>query len=133
MIGVIETISLLKNICFLNGATNEKITEAEKELGVRFSEEYKQYTAQFGAVAIDGSEYTGVVDDPNLSVVKTTKAARLVTPQASKQWYVIKDLHIDCVIIWQDVDGKIYQTIPYKEPLQISNSMAEYIADTTIE
>lgn len=127
MSDIIDIISSAKNVLSLKGANIQEVKKAQEKLDLVFSIEYAKYTMQYGAVCINNREYTGVVENPDLSVVYNTYSARTITPQAHDDWYVISDLHIDGIIIWQDIDGLIYQTQPGCKPVLICKSMAEYI------
>ena len=41
---IISTIEKLENLRYLEPATNEQIDIAQKQLGLHFSEEFRQYT-----------------------------------------------------------------------------------------
>lgn len=130
---IFDVIKNAKNTDKLQGATAQEIHLAEEALSLKFSEEYKKYTAEFGAVSIGASEYTGVVQDADLNVVTVTNAARSMTPQAPVQWYVVKDLHVDGIVVWQDENGMIYKTAPNREPVKLAESLAAYISITAQE
>jgi len=126
-LAILDTLNQLSDVLKLQGVSTKQIEQAEKRLGLHFSEEYKAYTSAFGAIAVNGSEYTGVVSDPNLDVVRSTLEGREVTPQAQMDWYVVKDPHFCDILIWQDYNGFIYQTSPESQTAKICNSLEEYI------
>lgn len=41
--------------------------------------------------------------------------------------YVVENVGIDGIIVWQDETGKIYESSPNHEAKQITGSLAEYI------
>ena len=122
-----EIIKSAQKVLTLSGASEESVASAEASLGLSFSKEFRDYTLSYGAICIDGTELTGVVDDPDLDVVRTTISARNITPQASPDWYVVRDPHIDGIIIWQNKEGAIYQTAPGTAPKEIYDSLATYL------
>ena len=44
-------------------------------------------------------------------------------------WYVVEEANIDGIVIWQDSDGTVYQTMPNSECKAIANSLMEYISE----
>ena len=44
--------------------------------------------------------------------------------------YVIENLNIEGVVIWQDSKGTIYQSRPNHEPKKINKSLAEYVEES---
>lgn len=44
-------------------------------------------------------------------------------------YYVVEQANIDGIVIWQASDGKVYQTNPKLKPLQIAESLSEYILE----
>lgn len=109
-------------------ATSEDIYFSEKELSLMFSEEYNQYLMEFGFATYEGHELTGICKSKRLNVVDVTKANRELFNDIPDDWYVIEEAHIDGIVIWQSTDGKIYQTMPGREPIMIAESLAEYIS-----
>lgn len=109
------------------GATEEEIIEAETMLSVSFSKEYKQYLSAVGFAIYDGHELTGICKAKRLNVVDATMLEREITPSVPSNWYVIEQLNIEGIVIWQSETGKIYQTAPKKRTKRICNSLAEYI------
>lgn len=124
---LVEMIKSLPNLLSLKPATADQIKDAEAQLGVNFAGDYKEYLANFGAVIADGMELSGIAKSEHRNVVSLTKRARGLTPKIAPAMYVIEDLCIDGIIIWQDSDGLIFQTSPNTEPKQIATSLADYI------
>ncbi len=52
---------------------------------------------------------------------------REYTENIPSDWYVIEQLNIDAIVIWQSSSGEIYQTSPNTEPEKICESLADYI------
>ncbi len=131
MIGIIDSIRKQKGLLSIGTVDSKDIQKAETELAVSFAPEYKEYTSTFGAVSFGGTEYTGVVQADHLNVVAVTKAARKIAPEAHQDWYVVLDPHFDGIVIWQDKEGKIYQTEPNKEPIKIAENLETYMRSTS--
>lgn len=108
-------------------ATDDQITDAESQLGVSFAIDYRAYIKAFGAAAFEGHELTGISKTPRLNVVNVTFEERATTPDIPLDWYVIEQLHIDNVSIWQASTGEIYQLIPGNKPSLMCNSLLSYI------
>ena len=109
------------------GASNAAITEAETELSVLFDKEYKDYLSSVGFAIYDGHELTGICKAKRLNVVDVTIRNRAIFNDVPDDWYVIEEAHIDGIVIWQDADGKVYQTAPGADSLKIADSLVDYI------
>lgn len=124
---LIEAMKEKKNYHGLNGVSNQEIDLAQVKLGVSFSDDYKDYTASVGIASFDGHELTGVCSSPRLDVVKATEKCRKLIPGIKPTWYVLEELNIDQITIWQDTDGAIYRVSPHAEPVKIAQGIGEYI------
>lgn len=108
--------------------TNEnEIKQAESELGLRFADDYRNYIKQFGCMVIGSREFTGISLQENYNVVSTTKAQRNYNKNIPENSYVIEQLNIDGIIIWQSSNGEVFQTSPNTAPMKIADSLVEYI------
>ena len=116
--------NLLKNA---KGASNEEISMLEKKMGLTFADDYRQFLLKIGACIFNGHEIAGISGFPDLNVETVTSKARLQAPAIPSDLYAIENAHIDGIIIWQDEKGVIYQTAPHREPVQICNSLEDYI------
>lgn len=115
------------NIIFGKGASLEEIETAEGILKTEFSCDYREYLRKYGAVVFDGHELTGISKARHLDVVSVTSGQRkYYTAEDTKDMYVIENLDIDGVIIWQSTDGTIYETQGNKRN-KIYDSFAEYL------
>lgn len=125
---IIDIINEKEVISAPKGVTYKEINNAESELSLSFSEEYKRYVSIKGFIIYDGHELTGICDSKRLNVVDVTKTEKAITPTIPNDWYVVEQLNIDGIVIWQSTAGEVYQTAPNKEPIKICNSLAEYIS-----
>ena len=126
-------INVLKNsddLDTLKGASADQITEAEIQLNVFFSDEYREYLEMFGIASANGHEFTGICNSPRLNVVEVTCAARKHMPSVPKGFYVVERTGIDGIIIWQDVSGTVLMTQPQKPASVLYRSLAEYFCNT---
>lgn len=128
MKSIIEELKNKRDFYSEKGATAEQIESAEKELKLKFAEDYKEYLLQFGTVSCGGHELTGFSADASLDVVHVTIENIKCNPNIKKSFYVIEETHIDGIVIWQSESGEIYSAEYKDEPQRIYGSLAEYIA-----
>lgn len=128
MKSIVETIKSLPNMISFKPATNGEIMNAEIELRVSFAEEYKSYLSTFGAVIAEGIELTGIAKAKHRDVILVTKQEWDMNENVPHIMYVIENTGIDGIIIWQSSEGKIYRSTTGSQPVQIAESMNEYIA-----
>lgn len=107
-------------------ASNDEIENAEIALSLKFSDDYKAYTKQFGAVSFEGHEFTGVVKSKRLDVVENTLSKRKLFPNLPSNYYVIENLGIDDITIFQNEVGSIYLYSKGGDNKKIANSLVEY-------
>ncbi len=110
-----------------NAGTEDDVAKAEEALKLSFSAEYKRYLLKYGFAIYEGHELTGICKAKRLNVVDVTFAERSITTDVPCNWYVVEQLNIDSIVIWQSSTGEIYQTSPNAKPRKICNSLAEYI------
>lgn len=110
-----------------NGRTTKQIEFAENELGVKFASDFYEYLEAIGLASYAGHELTGLIEDARLDVVSVTKEYRKLYGADTVSWYVIEDVGIDGIVIWQSCDGDIYKTSFQSKPEKIADSLIEYI------
>jgi hypothetical protein len=110
-----------------SGATEEEISKAESDLTLTFSNEYKNYLSCFGFALFEGHEFTGICKAKRLNVVDVTKLEQEINQNVPNDWYVVEQLNIDGVTIWQSTTGEIYQSAPNTVPIKIFDSFMEYV------
>jgi len=125
---IIEVINSLPELLPLKAATTMQITDAELQLRVSFSDEYKEYLSTFGAIMADGIELSGIAKSEHRNVVVLTKKEWELNPKVPHNMYVVENTCVDGIIVWQDTAGRVFQTKPGIEPQQIADSLAEYIS-----
>ena len=126
---IIETINSLPEITHISPATVEQIKDAEQQLNLRFSDEYKEYLSTFGAVLADGIEISGIAKSKHWNVISLTQQERELNNNVGRNMYVIENAAIDGIIIWQDENGLIYLTQYDSKPKQIATSLVDYITN----
>lgn len=127
MKNIVNVVKSLPKLLALKPATNIQITDAEIQLRLGFSDEYKEYLLNFGAIMAEGIELTGIAKSEHRNVVAQTKKEWSLNPKVLHNMYVIENTCIDGIIIWQDQNGTIYQTSPNSEPKKIADSLCAYL------
>lgn len=127
MKSIVETIQSLPSMISFKPAANGEIINAQIELRVSFAEEYKSYLSTFGAIVAEGIELTGIAKAKHRDVVLVTKQEWDMNGNVPHTMYVIENTGVDGIIIWQSSEGKIYRTTANSQPVQIAESMTEYI------
>lgn len=127
MTDIIKYLKKQNDFYYLSRVDDYFIKQAEEKLSLLFSKEYSIVVKEFGTVSVNCHELTGICKDNRLNVVDVTLKERERNPDISKDWYVIEQLHIDGIVIWQSSTGEIYQTLPGAKPEKICDSLAEYI------
>jgi hypothetical protein len=131
MTTIVDTIQAIPNLLPLKAASTTEITDAELQLRISFSNEYKEYLSTFGAIMAEGIELTGIAKSEHRYVVSVTKQEWELNTNVPHTMYVVESAGIDGVIIWQDTNGVIYQTSPSTTPKQIAQSLNDYLVAKT--
>ncbi len=126
---IIDVVKNLSELLATGAADSISIDDAEKELELKFAAEYKEYLAEFGSVLADDVEITGIAKSKNRNVVVVTKREWELNPQVEHNLYVVENLAVDGIIIWQDESGKVYESSPNKKTQKVADSLAEYLTD----
>lgn len=124
---IIDIVNSLPELLSTGAADGEAIKSAEKELNLKFASEYKEYLGEFGSVLADDIEITGIAKSKNRNVVAVTLREWELNPQVEHNLYVVENLGIDGIIIWQDESGRVYESTPNNKPKKIADSLADYI------
>ena len=117
----------------LGPASKKEIRDAEKELGVTFSDEYKSILSYHGILSIrSGSSHDmiGIVPgkpESNYNTVKATKWERDNDPKAPKDAYVVENTGYDGLTIWQKTNGTVYQRFPNEPLRKAAGSLTEWL------
>ena len=127
MIDFTAYLKSIPSLMHLTPASKEDISNAENKLGVVFSNEYKDYLLTFGVATFDCHEFTGICQSPRLNVVDVSLDERQLCEHSCDSMYVVEQLNIDGVVIWQTRDGSIYQTISGSTPIKIASCLIEYL------
>ncbi|MCL2603159.1 MAG: SMI1/KNR4 family protein [Defluviitaleaceae bacterium] len=127
MTSIIETLKNFSDLLSLSAVQESEITNAETKLSLKFAPEYREYISEFGAVAGNGHELTGILKSERLNVINATMKEWGLNPLAPRNLYVVENPAIDGIIIWQNADGEIFQSSPNSAPRVIASSLANYL------
>lgn len=86
----------------------KKIIKAEEELNLVFAEDYKKYLRNFDFVQSDIIAISGRADGEKCNVIALTKKLKQIYKNISDDFYVIEDVGVDGLVIWQDSLEFIY-------------------------
>lgn len=131
---IIKIIESLENLCEPHPANIEQVEEAQRILGVKFADDYTQLLLKHGPLVAKGIELLGIADPKfeYINVVPNTLREYEYDKTAPKNMYVIEDIGIDGLLIWQDQTGAVYGKMRFDTELEkLSNSLAEYIIEAT--
>lgn len=127
MNSIVEYMKSLDNFVFIGSVDENTILSAENKLGLKFADDYRKYVKVFGVASISSHELTGVCSFHRLNVVDVTEAQREFCRNIPDNLYVIEDLHLDSIVIWQSETGEIYETIGTNSPIKIFDSLMDYL------
>ena len=108
MSSIIDKIKDIPNLYHATGCTTRQLKEAQKELGIEFSNEYIDYVKEYGAISFYRTEWTGLNVDSYLNVVEVTKQERELNSKFPSDCFVIENQGIDGLIVISDEKGVIY-------------------------
>lgn len=122
-----SVIENLPNLFHLQGASEDVIKDAEQYLEVHFAQDYKEYVKRYGIITYDSHEITGLCNNKRLDVRRVTEYERKNNPNIAPDLYVIEQLDIDGVVVWQASTGEIFQSMPNNALIKICNNLEEYL------
>ena len=111
----------------VGGAQDEQIKNAEEELGLKFSKEYKDFLKEHGAACANGHEFLGICESKRLNIIDATLKAKKKNETVSNDLYLIEDVGIDKILTWQNADGKLFQTVGKGAPEFLEINLTEYV------
>lgn len=133
MSNIIDVLkSIGDDLMTLDGVSEDEIKRAEEQLEILFSEEYKQYLRVFGIASWDSRELTGLCKSKHQNVVDVTLRCRRGNEESRSVLYVIEELGIDWIVIWQNADGEIFQTVGNENPVKLFETLADYIKQANL-
>ena len=122
-----DIIKEYEDFTAVGGASNEQIKEAEEELGLKFSKEYKEFLKEYGAACANGHEFFGLCESKRLNIIDATLKAKKKNEAISDELYLIEDMGIDKILTWQNEKGELFQTVGRGEPVKLEVKLCEYV------
>ena len=123
---IIKTIESFKRKRFTGSVSSTLIENAEKELGICITPEYKEILQEYGSLCVKGEEFLGI-DDEHYDLVKATQEARKNDVHFPQDVYVIENTAIDGILIVQRNTGALYTYQPNSELQHLAHSLEEYL------
>lgn len=126
MSNIIDKIKKIPNLYHIEGCSNQQIEKAQEALGIKFTEEFKDYVKTFGAISFYGTEWTGLNVEGYLNVVEVTKQEREFNSDFPSDCIVIENQGIDGVLVVMNETGKIF-TVQYEKQDFLCDSLLKYL------
>ena len=131
MANIIEKMHEIDNLNGMKGCSIAQLRAAEKELGLKFPDEYIDYVREYGCIDFGSIEWTGLNINGRLNTVVATKEEKEVNSAFPEGCFVLEDLNIDAKKIIVNESGQVF-LIQYDKRKPICNSISEYL-DICIE
>jgi len=128
MSGIVAKMNSYDDIIAGSGVDDKAISKAETELGIKFAEEYVEYLQHFGIAAVNGHELTGLGSSKRVDVLDVTLSKRGIMGDQMNDYYVIEELNIDGIIVWQSENGEIIVSTEDGNTQKAFSSLCEYIS-----
>ncbi len=106
------------------GASDELIAEAERQLNLRFAEDYKEYLSLFGAISFGSTELTGLNIDSYANVVSVTLKEAQRNKSFPKGSIVVENTGMEGLLVLQKEDGEVYEWLDGEKGATFSNLKA---------
>jgi hypothetical protein len=126
MNNIIKTIESFKRKRFTGSISTDLIHNAENELGLNLSKEYKDVLQKYGSLCIKGEEFLGI-DNDNYDIVKATKDARINDSNFPLDAYVIENTAIEGILIIQKDTCELFTYQPNGQLQPLSDTLEEYL------
>lgn len=88
---IVDIINSCNGVVTSGGVSTEDIERAEKELGLKFPEEYIEYLKEIGSVYYGPIEWTGLGIEGYLNVVDATRKIREDICDFPSKWFVFEN------------------------------------------
>ena len=122
-----EIISEKEDVLRGKAATMKEIQSAEKELGLKFANDYKEYLLTFGDITYEGHELTGISFSKRINVVDVTKKIKRNLKHIPHNYYVLEDANYDGIVFWQNEEGIVFRSIGKSEPIKAYDSLMDFL------
>lgn len=122
-----DKIKEYKDFTAYGPVNDDDIKEAERELELRFNDEYKYFLKEYGTASANGHEFFGICDYSRLNIVVETLKRRKENSNVPGDLYLIEDVGIDKIYTWQNESGQLFQTVGNGMPEKIKSTLCEYV------
>lgn len=126
---LIKTIQEYDDFVSTGIVDDSSIEKAEKELGLVFNKSYRIMIGKFGVASVNGHELLGICDSKRLNIVDATIKAKKKNPSVLEDMYLIEDIGIDNILVWQNEKGELFQTVGNGEPEKMDINLIDYIEE----
>ena len=132
MNNIIKTIESFKRKRFTGSISTDLIHNAENELGLKLSKEYKDILQKYGSLCIKGEEFLGI-DNDNYDIVKATKDVRINDSNFPLDAYVIENTAIEGILIFEGIlilqkdTCELFTYQPNGQLQPLSDTLEEYL------
>ena len=124
---IIEALMSKTDLLFGHGVSETEIINAEQELQISFSEDFKDYLSHFGIAAFGGHELMGITSSSRVNVVDVTINERKLNSYISNDMYVIEVSSFEGMVFWQKTEGAVFCSLPNQKPIYVCQSLTEYV------
>ena len=122
----IEELKAKTKLFQVGTVSQEEINNAEKKLNLHFSEEYKSYLSNYGAISFGSHEITGLGVSGYLNVVTATEKERNLGGDFPKDCILLENNGIDGILTIMDEKGFVYSFDGTKKR-QIASSFTNFL------
>ncbi len=126
MSNIFDEINKKQKMFKTKPASEDAIKEAENKLGRAFSDEYKKYLLQFGAISFSNTEITGLNIEKYANVVDVTLKEIELNEDFPKDCIVLENIGVEGVLILINSKNHIFEW-KNKSAIKIHDSMEEYL------
>lgn len=125
---LIDKMFNIENLYKVGGCLEDDIINAQEQLDLLFSRDYKLYALTFGAISFRGTEWTGIGNKVQgyLNVVDATLAMRELSIHFPLDYFVIENLGTDEGVVISNERGMVYLYY-YEKIMKIHNCLNEYL------
>lgn len=126
MKNIIEELESKTKIFHVGMVSQEEIDNAEKKLHIQFTEEYKSYLSNYGAISFGSHEITGLGVSGYLNVVTATEKERGLGGNFPDDCIMIENNGIDGILTIMDSNGIVY-SFDGSTKTQIASSFSSFL------
>ena len=125
MMSFVDVIHAFSDFIGGTGRSENDIAACEAALGTSLAADYREYLASVGLATFDGREITGICTTERLNVVAVTMHQRSIKEDIPLDLYVVEELGIDGVVVWQAPDGAVFLSAPQNTMQKVGNCLAD--------